>query len=151
MATHRIKLTIEEPTRAWFDSRCVFAVRITASEGQNMPNEIFLHQRTLVDPYTNKVQDEFLAISSAFELSTYPANAPQPQESYEFPFFRKDTIFVYLPSVTKATEFVTEVQNQVATLIKVLDKLDELQTTQTVYIPELDDESTTTTTTTAEP
>ena len=122
--TYRIKLTPSAPTPIKFEGRNVFRIQIVASDAENMPNEIFGHQQTLVDPDTLEKQDEFCFICSPFDLSTYPANEPAPTQTPAF--FRKDTIDILLPGVEIADEVIAEVNDQVAHLLVTLEKLDVL-------------------------
>jgi len=130
VAIHRISLRIESPERTKFNSRSVFRQRVTAfGESSNMVPEIFLHQQTLGDD----VQNEFVAVCSAYDLSVYPADAPV--ENTEHPFFRLATIDILLPSITVVDEFVSSLKAQVAVLVGVLDTLDDMTTTEICQIP----------------
>lgn len=137
--TYRIKLTTQSPEVTKFKFRDVFRIRIIASDSEDMPSEIFLYQKTLVNPQTGEDTDEFIAICSPFDLSIYPANEPNPTQ--DPPFFRKDTIDVLLPSVETVDTFVTSVQEQVCHLISLLKKLDDISTTSVIWCPEAPDES----------
>ena len=144
MTVYRVKLTVQEPERVLFEGRDTFRVQIIASDAENMADgKIFGFQKTLVDPGTVTQQDEFCFVCSVFDLSAYAADAPNVGQ--DPPFFRKASIDVYLPSVTKADEFITEVRTQVDELITALKNMDELQTESTWH----PDAPTTTTTTPA--
>jgi hypothetical protein len=131
--TYRIKLTASTPSIVKFKGRDTFRVQIVASDAEDMPNEIFGHQRTLVDPDTNTYQDEFCFVCSPYDLSIYPANEPDPEQ---FPqFFRKATIDILVPGVEIAQEVIEEVQEQVCHLITLLNKLDELEAATPVWCP----------------
>ena len=130
---YRIKLTPSTPSIVKFKGRDTFRVQIVASDGENVPNEIFGHQRTLVDPLTSEYQDEFCFVCSPYDLSIYPANEPDPEQ---FPqFFRKDTIDILVPGIEIAQEVITEVQEQVCHLITLMEKLDELEAAAPVWCP----------------
>ena len=81
-----------------------FRLRIVASDAVDMPAAIFLHQKTLVDPYQSggTVQDEFVCICSPFDLTIYPENEPA---TGQFPaFFRKSVVDIILPSMDTAAD-----------------------------------------------
>jgi hypothetical protein len=130
---YRIKLTAATPVVAKFKGRDTFRVVITASDAEEMPNEIFLHQRTLVDPYDNTQADEFCAVTSPFDLSTYPANEPSATQSPAF--FRKAVIDIFTPGVEVAEDVISEVEEQVAHLITVLTALCETTDRTAVWYP----------------
>jgi len=135
---YRIKLTPFTPSFIKFRGRNVFRVKIVASDAEDMPNEIFGHQRTLVDPDTNEYQDEFCFVCSPFDLSTYPANEPDPTQTPQF--FRKDTIDIYVPGIEIAESTISSVQEQVCHLITLLGKLDELNEGAATWCPSAPDE-----------
>jgi hypothetical protein len=136
---YRIKLTPATPSIVKFEGRDSFRIQITASDAENLPNEIFGHQRTLVDPDTSTTQDEFAFVCSPYDLSIYPANEPDPEQ---FPqYFRKATIDILVPGVEMAQEVITEVQEQVCHLITLLEKLDELEAGTPVWCPDAPDSS----------
>lgn len=137
--TYRIKLTPYTPSIVKLDGRDTFRVRIVASDGEGMPNEIFGHQRTLVNPDTLEYQDEFVFVCSAYDLSIYPAE--EPSESQSPAFFRKDTIDILVPGVEMAAEVIAEVQAQVCHLVVLLEKLDELEALPPVWCPSPPDSS----------
>ena len=131
---YRIKLTPYTPSRVKLAGRDTFRLRIVASNGEDMPNEIFLHQRTLIDAVEETTRDEFVCIASAFDMSIYPIN--DPEETQSPAFFRKDTMDIYLPSVTVVDEVIDEVEAQVAALINVMRTLDELSALEPIWIPD---------------
>jgi hypothetical protein len=130
--THKIKLIVESPTRVAFKGRDSFRIRVTASSGVNMPEEIFGHQKTLVDPYTEETQDEFVFVCSPYDLSIYPANVPDEEQSPAF--FRKSTVDILVPGIDMAEEVITSISEQVDELVKLLNRLDTLdEQTSTWY------------------
>ena len=131
---YNIKLTPSTPDIMRFKGRDTFRLVVVASDAVNMPNEIFGHQRKLVDPDTNELQDEFCFVCSPYDLSAYPANAPDPLQSPQF--YRLDTLDILLPSVTTYDEVWTSIQNQVAVLISTMKSLDRLNVNTPVWIPE---------------
>jgi len=132
--TYRIKLTPSSPEIVKFKGRDTFRLQVVASDGENLPNEIFGHQRTLIDANTSTTADEFCFICSPYDLSIYPANAPAAEQSPAF--FRKDTIDILLPGVEKYEEVWGSIQTQVCALITLLESLDDLNTGTAVWCPD---------------
>lgn len=149
MTTYRIKLTVETPSIVVFHGRDVFRVKITASDAENMSNDVFVHQKTLVDPRTEEQENEFVSVAGPYDLAVYPAGSPNL--SQDPPFFRLAVLDVLLPSVSLAASFIEEVQAQVATLLRTLEQLDLLESPTVTWIPSAPTTTTTTTTTTAAP
>lgn len=132
--TRRIKLLFTGPTLTNVPGRNTLRLTATASEAEDMPNEIFLHQKTLVDPGTDTTQDEFIAICSPYDLSDYPANEPDAEQ--EPAFFRKATLDILLPGNTLWGEVRDEIEAQVRVLVSLLDRLASLPETDEVWIPD---------------
>lgn len=131
--TRSIHIEFQTPQRERLRGRDTFRIVATVVSAEEMPREIFGHQRSLVDPYNGKFADEFAFICSAWDLSIYPANEPLATQVPAF--FRKRVIDVLVPSVTLAEEFIATVQSQVATLVTTMNQLDQLATTQSFWYP----------------
>lgn len=129
---YAITLTFQTPEPVTFRGREVFRLVCTASGGTNMPNEIFGHQKALVDPTTGLQQDEFSFICSPYELSIFPANEPSVSQSPAF--FRKAEIDILLPTVTMYTDTKAEITSQVDRLLTLLEALDTLQVEDVVTL-----------------
>lgn len=130
---YRIKLTPYTPEIVRFKGRDTFRVRIVASDATDMPNEIFLHQKTLVNPNDGSTQDEFVAVCSPYDLSIYPANTPAAEQSPAF--FRKSEIDILVPGVEISSDVITSVMEQVSHLISVMNSLDEMEAQTPVWYP----------------
>lgn len=129
-----IHLARSVPARHMVNGRESFRMVIAAKYGDEIPNEIFLHQRSLVDPLNQaEYTDEFCAVCSAFDLSVYPANNPSPTQSPAF--FRKAYVDVYLPSESVAMDFWNTVYGEVQVLVNSLNKLDQMKTDLLVWVP----------------
>jgi hypothetical protein len=97
-----------------------------------MPTAIFGFQQTLVDPVTGQQQDEFSFVCSPYELSIFPANAPNPTQSPAY--FRKSEIDILLPTVAMFETTKEEITSQVTRLISLLEALDTLSVTDVVVL-----------------
>lgn len=145
MTIYRVKLTPEMPELARFLGRDYYRVRITASDAENMPNEIFVFQKTLVNAATEETQDEFVCVAGPFDITSYPVGSPADDQTP--PYFRLAEFDVLLPSSSLAVEFIADVQAQVNALINALRSLDRLLEGAAIWCPS----APTTTTTTAAP
>lgn len=95
-----------------------------------MPSEIFAHFRRLVDAETGRTSDEFSHVCSPFDLTLYPANAPDPAQ---FPqYFRKSTVDILLPSLAALEEAWSAINAEVGELVEALNRLDRLVVADTV-------------------
>ena len=98
---------------------------IDAVDAYLMPAEVFGHQKTLLDAYTTSQKDEFMFVCSPFDLVTYPANEPDPDQ---FPaFFRKSRIVAIMPSQSRAERLWDDVHEEVCELVRALNRLDRLR------------------------
>ena len=132
--TRRIKLTFNEPEIEKYLGRNTLRLNVVASDAEDMPAAIFLHQKTLVDQTDSDQQDEFVAICSPYDLSDYPVDEP---DSEQFPaFFRKTEIDILLPGVGLFVETKDEIEAQVRHLVHLLDQLETLADVEEVWIPE---------------
>lgn len=107
-----------------------FRLQITASDAVNMPAEVFAHFRRLVDPETGRMTDEFSHVCSAFDLTVYPANEPDPSQ---FPqYFRTATVDILLPSLQAVEEGWKAINLEVRELVRALNRLDRLVVAETI-------------------
>ena len=127
-----VTLTFQSPEPITFRGREVFRLVCTASDGSDMPTAIFGFQQTLVDPVTGQQQDEFSFVCSPYELSIFPANAPNPTQSPAY--FRKSEIDILLPTVAMFETTKEEITSQVTRLISLLEALDTLSVTDVVVL-----------------
>lgn len=65
-----------------------FRMKVTAFNGQNIPNAIFLYRRRESEP--GVYSDEFFTVASHYDLYTYPENSPAPNQ--DKPYFRLDYV-----------------------------------------------------------
>lgn len=101
-----------------------FRIVLRADDPLNMPKEIFLFRKELVNPETGAAADSFLGVCSPLDLSRYPANAPDP--SRPRPFFRKSEADVIVANQHDAQKFWQSVSQEVQDLIDQLNLMDVL-------------------------
>lgn len=131
MATRGISLRRLQPERTFTANRGdTFRIKIYAENAEGLPNEIFLFEKTLVDPETETTADHFVTVCSPYDLTIYAANAPTEGQ---FPaFFRKSSIDVLVANSAMAEHVWTSVRGAVDELIAAMDRLDVLVEVETV-------------------
>lgn len=151
MSIYRVKLTphiAQNISLTKYHDRNSFRVKIVASEATTYEDEfapafssefdddviiglrtakIFGHRRTVVN--SGKNQDEFCFVCSVPDLMAYPEDSPATGQ--DPPFFRKDTIDIYLPNPEMYKKFLAEITAQVTVLMKSLSDRDSLEVAET--------------------
>jgi hypothetical protein len=127
-----IQIMFSEPARERFRDKPCFRLHCEVTDALNVTRDIFLFKRSIADPLNDEVIDEFIAICSPFDLSTYPANEPDAQQ--DPPFFRKSEFDILLPSVASVVEVRTSVTSQLVSLLNMLKNLDRLQDEEPFWI-----------------
>ena len=103
-------------------------VKIVASDAEGLnDSKIFGHRYTRINDSAN--QDEFCFVCSVADLLAYPADTPAAGQ--DPPFFRKDTLDIYLPNPNMYDNFIKEVTDQVTILMESLTERDSLESTET--------------------
>lgn len=133
MSGRHVHLRFFTPEPAKFLGRPCFLCRVEVDEAIGMPREIFAFQRTPIDTAAGEFQDEFSFVCSPYDLSVYPVGEPHPDMSPAY--FRKAEISILLPSVSAYDKFAEEIKNQVAALIHMMNKLDDLVVQSEAWIP----------------
>ena len=125
MATYSITLT---PFRAnaYAHRRNTTRLRVIASAGVNVPEEIFVHKESPLDPYTQETTEEFVHIAKIYDLNLYPRNAPATAPNSP-PFYRKAIIDIQLPDNVEADEVLQKIYTQVQELLNELAALENLE------------------------
>lgn len=132
--SYYFNMRYETPSADELYGRPCFRLVGTMLEAVGVDPKVFLHRRTLVDPESGATADEFVAICSPFDLSTFPAD--EPAENQDPPFFRKDSFDILLPSVTASAETIAAVNEQLSRLTVLLQQLDSLVIAQEIWLPE---------------
>lgn len=108
-----------------------FRVYIVASDGFNVPDEIFLHRHTVKDARTGLVGNEFLAVASPDD---FVLPAQDPDGPIQTTNFRLAVVDVVVPSRRDAEFVWTEVRNQVDCLLHALYRKDQLVVAESVRL-----------------
>jgi hypothetical protein len=101
-----------------------FRVKIVASQGVLIPDEIFLFQRDVLNPQTGAYSDHLVTVCSPEDLVTYPVNDPMINDLP--PYFRMSVIDVLVGSREIAEAMWDAIDEQVDHLIAALNRKDRL-------------------------
>jgi len=130
-AARGISLRRLEQSRVFVPNRGeAFRLVIVAEDAVQMSEEVFAHQKRLVDPYTGETGDEFVFVCSPFDLTIYPASEPDPTQFP--PFFRKAQIDLLLPSTEAAETAWTVIYGEVCELVAAMNRNDRLAEGETI-------------------
>jgi hypothetical protein len=109
-----------------------FRLRVTATDGEGVPEEIFLHEATLINPYTGAYGEQFVCVCSAVDITLYPANVA---DVTQWPsFYRRAYFDIIVPSQDIADDTWTAVQAEVSVLIAALNKMEYLAESEAVRL-----------------
>ena len=125
-----ISISYAEPVRLEGVIATSWRVVITASDGVDMPDEIFLFQRVYADDAHTTTVDQLMTVCTPFDLTTFPIDDPTVGQSP--PFFRKAVIDVMVPTLDAADYMWARIQEAVCDLKEQMDRLDTLVGVETV-------------------
>lgn len=133
MGTRGITLSRQAQSRPFVSGRGEgYRLKITASDAEGMPNEIFMHEQTLQDPYSQLVFENFVCVASVPDITIYPVGAPNATQWP--PFFRKDSIDIIVFNQDLAEETWRIIQAEVTVLVESLNKLELMAPPEVVRI-----------------
>lgn len=115
-----------------------FRLKVEAIESSLMPLEIFVHQRANVDAAGTRVKEEFVFVASAYNLTLYPINEPDPAQSPAY--YRKSVVDIVTASQEMADEFWDALKKEVCVLKEALDAMDVLVVAETFLCGEEESE-----------
>ena len=134
MASRGIRLVRKEvrSTNHWHLR--AFRLRIEAADacGPDIDPNIFIYRRHPPDPETHERFDEWCAVVGPVNLAELPVDDP-PQDG-STPFFRKSFIEVDVRSADEAKGLWETVRDQVNILLDALERLDNLETVDDVWL-----------------
>lgn len=108
-------------------------VRIEATEAEGLEKEVFVFRRNPLNPYTSDQLDEFMTVASPVDMSEYPIGEPDVDKAY--PFFRKSVVELDFRSTLLADEAWMLIVEEVRVLTEALDRLEDLQPAEDMWIP----------------
>lgn len=115
-----------------------FRLKVEAVDSSLMPLEIFVHQRANVDAAGTRVKEEFVFVASAYNLTLYPIDEPDPDQSPSY--YRKAVIDTVVASQAMADEFWDALKQEVCTLREALNAMDVLVIAETYICGEKESE-----------
>jgi len=132
--SYYFNIQYQTPDADELNGRPCFRLAGEIIEAVNVTTKVFLHQRTLIDPETEEYAEEFVAICSPFDLTLFPADAPDPDQSPAF--YRKAVFDIPLPNVGSVADTIASIDAQLTVLAGLLASLDTLTEVQTKWLPE---------------
>ena len=138
----RIQLTKAETGTVVFPNYGAYRLRVdvTDFDGNDIDGNVFIYRHNTPSPYTDLSTDVFEAVAGPPQLADYPAGAPDPDQGW--PYYRLSYVELDVASSTQAQAIWDEIKHEVEILIKAMNRLDTLKTTQVVWIPDAPDTST---------
>jgi hypothetical protein len=135
LTTRRIHLTRYAATAVNFNNYGAYRLRVevTAVEGADLDEFIFVYKRNPPSPYTSQDCDTFEAVAGPAQLASIPAGSPNPD--MEWPYYRLNYVELDVQSATQADSIWTEIQAEACTLVSAMEKLSSLQSVESVWCP----------------
>lgn len=121
------------PSLDAFEGRPCYRIACEISEAVAVTTKVFLHKRVPLEPGSEELVEEFVAICSPFDLTLFPAD--EPDGVTDPPFYRKASFDIPLPSVSAAAEVMTSVDAQLTLLCQLLSQLDVMAEVSDVWLP----------------
>jgi hypothetical protein len=134
MSRH-IRLTRYAAQTVAFNNYGAYRLRIevTAVEGPDLDENIFIYQRNPPSAYTDLSCDTFQAVAGPPQLAATPAGEPDPDMNW--PYYRLNYVELDVASTAQAEAIWNEIQAEVCALVSAMDRLTQLQAVQDVWCP----------------
>lgn len=131
----RIRLTRYAPTVVNFNNYGAYRLRIevTAVEGPDLDENIFIYRRNPPSPYTTLSTDIFEAVAGPPQMADIPAGEPNPDLNW--PYYRLNYVELDVASTEQAEAIWQEIQQETCVLISAMNRLTQLQAVQDVWCP----------------
>jgi hypothetical protein len=132
----RIRLTRYAATVVNFNNYGAYRLRIevTAAEGPDLDEYIFIYKRNPPSAYTAQSCDTFEAVAGPSQLATYPAVEPNADQGW--PYYRLNYVELDVASTAQADSIWNEIQAEVCVLVSAMERLTKLQAVDDVWCPE---------------
>lgn len=134
--SRRIRLTRYAATIVTSNNYGAYRLRIevTAVEGPDLDENIFIYRRNPPSAYTTQSCDVFEAVSGPPQLAATPAGEPDPDMNW--PYYRLNYVELDVASVAQADAIWQEILDEVNALVFAMDRLSALQAIQDVWCPD---------------
>lgn len=131
----RVKLTRSASTQVTMTNYGAYRLRveITAVEGPDLDENLFIYRRNPPSPYNGLNRDTFEAVCGPPQLATYPAGEPDPDIAW--PYYRSNTIELDVASTQQADAIWQEIQAEICMLVAALNRLDSLTVLEETWCP----------------
>lgn len=108
-------------------------IEVTAVEGSDLDEHIFIYKRNAPSPYTDLNCDTFEAVAGPPQLAAYPAG--EPNADMGWPYYRLNYVELDVASTEQAESIWNEIKEEVCVLISAMDRLEKLQAIEDVWCP----------------
>ena len=133
MATRSLTLVLESNLQTPVPNRGdAVRVRVTAQNAENISPAVFLHQKSLKDPYTEQEVDEYIHVASPFDLSIYPIG--DPAEDVLPPYFLLNTVDIIVENTNMAEQAWEAIKQAVQELLYAYGRMERLAQIETVTL-----------------
>lgn len=130
--TRRLQLkrfAVRNINAQWYGA---FRLRVEAHQAENMDPNVFMYRRDPANPYTSDATDTFFTVASPVDMAEFPPGQPNPGNAV--PFFRKSWVELDFRSTEQAMQAWQLILKEVSTLIDAMNRLDELQMVEAVWV-----------------
>lgn len=133
--TRRIRLTRYAATKVNLNNYGAYRMRVevTAVEGTDLDEFIFIYKRNPPSAYTSLSCDTFEAVAGPPQLADYPAGEPNADQGW--PYFRLNYVEMDFASTAQADSVWKEIQAEVCVLVEAMGRLAELNAVEDVWCP----------------
>lgn len=138
---YRLEVSVSEPSNPqFFKGKACYRLVFTVDAAFNMPDAVFVHQRSLPIDNLGTCIDTFISVAGPYDLISMGEI-----ELDEKRMFRKNSVSVALSSPELAVTFVAEVKQALQELLDSLSRLDLLKLREQFNVNAYRETSTTTT------
>lgn len=130
--TRRLQLrrfAVRNVDSQWYSA---YRLRVEAHAAENVDPNVFVYRRDPANPYTGDVTDTFFTVASPVDMSEFPPGQPNPGNAV--PFFRQSWIELDFRSTFEAMQAWKLILLEVSTLLDALNRLDELQLVEQLWV-----------------
>lgn len=127
---YSIRITYDTPVQQMIGGIGVFRLRVTASEAEGVPPEVFLLKRVLANSVGPTYKEEFITVCTPRHIANHPANTPDPANGY----VRRSTFDLYISTPDLVAKSVSEIDRRVKLLLLTTESLADFSETNSKTI-----------------
>jgi len=112
-------------------------VEVTAVEGPDLDEFVFIYRHNPPSAYTNQSVDTFEAVAGPPQVAMYPSGEANADQGW--PYYRLNYVELDVMSTEQADSIWKEIQAEVCVLVDAMNRLDKLQAVEDVWCPDAPD------------